>query len=169
MARHNGLDTPRIKGRTLRPNYDPETFGRLSESFARFLGIARLRLVQHRIGAAGGLRRDAEALDVHAVFRDPCRQQRGLGFVVHLEGPADVGVGDGRRRHQGREELADRAALVRRGAHQRHLRVVPVEDAAPKLRRHGFGRAQDPGLRDHRRVGAGNARGLRGRRGLLRA
>jgi len=41
MARHNGLDTPRIKGRSLRPNYDPETFGRLSESFARFLGTAR--------------------------------------------------------------------------------------------------------------------------------
>ena len=41
MARHNSLDTPRIKGRTLRPNYDPETFGRLSESFARFLGTAR--------------------------------------------------------------------------------------------------------------------------------
>jgi uncharacterized membrane protein len=41
MARHNGLDTPRGKGRTLRPNYDPETFGRLSESFARFLGTAR--------------------------------------------------------------------------------------------------------------------------------
>ena len=41
MARHNGLDTPRSKGRTLRPNVDPETFGRLSESFARFLGTAR--------------------------------------------------------------------------------------------------------------------------------
>ena len=41
MARHNGLDTPRIKGRTLRPDFDPETFGRLSESFARFLGTAR--------------------------------------------------------------------------------------------------------------------------------
>ncbi len=41
MARNNGLDTPRIKGRTLRPNYDPETFGRLSESFARVLGTAR--------------------------------------------------------------------------------------------------------------------------------
>ena len=41
MARHNGLDTPRSKSRTLRPNYDPETFGRLSESFARFLGTAR--------------------------------------------------------------------------------------------------------------------------------
>jgi len=41
MARLNGLDTPRIKGRSLRPNYDPETFGRLSESFARFLGTAR--------------------------------------------------------------------------------------------------------------------------------
>ena len=41
MARHNGLDTPRSKGRSLRPNYDPETFGRLSESFARFLGTAR--------------------------------------------------------------------------------------------------------------------------------
>ena len=41
MARHNGLDTPRSKGRTLRPNYDPEVFGRLSERFARFLGTAR--------------------------------------------------------------------------------------------------------------------------------
>jgi uncharacterized membrane protein len=41
MARHNGLDTPRSKGPSLRPNYDPETFGRLSESFARFLGTAR--------------------------------------------------------------------------------------------------------------------------------
>jgi uncharacterized membrane protein len=41
MARHNGLDTPRSKGRSLSPNYDPETFGRLSESFARFLGTAR--------------------------------------------------------------------------------------------------------------------------------
>jgi uncharacterized membrane protein len=41
MARHNGLDTPRSKSRTLRPNYDPETFGRLSERFARFLGTAR--------------------------------------------------------------------------------------------------------------------------------
>jgi len=40
MARNNGLDTPRSKSRTLRPNYDPETFGRLSESFARFLGTA---------------------------------------------------------------------------------------------------------------------------------
>lgn len=41
MARRNGLDTPRTKSRTLRPNYDPETFGRMSESFARFLGTAR--------------------------------------------------------------------------------------------------------------------------------
>jgi uncharacterized membrane protein len=41
VARNNGLDTPRSKSRTLRPNYDPETFGRLSESFARFLGTAR--------------------------------------------------------------------------------------------------------------------------------
>ncbi len=41
MARSNALDTPRSKSRSLRPNYDPETFGRLSESFARFLGTAR--------------------------------------------------------------------------------------------------------------------------------
>ena len=41
MARNNGLDTPRETRRTLRPNYDPETFGRLSERFARFLGTAR--------------------------------------------------------------------------------------------------------------------------------
>ena len=41
MARNYGLDTPREAGRSLRPNYDPEAFGRLSEKFARFLGTAR--------------------------------------------------------------------------------------------------------------------------------
>ena len=41
MARNNGLDTPRETRRTLRPNFDPEAFGRLSERFARFLGTAR--------------------------------------------------------------------------------------------------------------------------------
>ncbi len=41
MARNFGLDTPRDTRRTLRPNFDPETFGRLSERFARFLGTAR--------------------------------------------------------------------------------------------------------------------------------
>ena len=37
MARNYGLDTPRETRRSLRGNYDPETFGRLSERFARFL------------------------------------------------------------------------------------------------------------------------------------
>ncbi len=41
MARSFGLDTPRDTRRTLRPNFDSETFGRLSERFARFLGTAR--------------------------------------------------------------------------------------------------------------------------------
>jgi uncharacterized membrane protein len=41
MARNNGLDTPRETRRSLRVNYDPEAFGRLSERFARFLGTAR--------------------------------------------------------------------------------------------------------------------------------
>lgn len=41
MARSFGLDTPRETRRSLRPNYNPETFGRLSERFARFLGTAR--------------------------------------------------------------------------------------------------------------------------------
>ena len=41
MARSFGLDTPREKRRSLRPNFDSETFGRLSERFARFLGTAR--------------------------------------------------------------------------------------------------------------------------------
>ena len=39
--RSGGLDTPRESRRSLRPNYDPEVFGRLSEKFARFLGTAR--------------------------------------------------------------------------------------------------------------------------------
>ena len=41
MARAFGLDTPRETRRSLRPNIDSETFGRMSESFARFLGTAR--------------------------------------------------------------------------------------------------------------------------------
>ena len=40
MTRNNGLDTPRETRRSLRANYDPEAFGRLSEKFARFLGTA---------------------------------------------------------------------------------------------------------------------------------
>lgn len=41
MARNYGLDTPRDTRRSIRANYDPEAFGRLSERFARFLGTAR--------------------------------------------------------------------------------------------------------------------------------
>lgn len=41
MARNYRLDTPRETRRSLRGNYDPEIFGRLSERFARFLGTAR--------------------------------------------------------------------------------------------------------------------------------
>jgi len=41
MAGSKGLDTPRTARRSFRPSYDPETFGRLSERFARFLGTAR--------------------------------------------------------------------------------------------------------------------------------
>ena len=35
------LSVPRESRRTIRPYYDPETFGRLSEKFARFIGTAR--------------------------------------------------------------------------------------------------------------------------------
>ncbi|MBB2913516.1 putative membrane protein [Streptosporangium becharense] len=35
------LDQPRQPGPRLRPHYDPEAFGRLSERIARFLGTAR--------------------------------------------------------------------------------------------------------------------------------
>ena len=41
MARSYRLDTPREPRRSLRGNIDPETFGRLSERFARALGTAR--------------------------------------------------------------------------------------------------------------------------------
>ena len=41
ISRQSGLDTPRESRRTLRPNYDPEVIGKLSERFARFLGTAR--------------------------------------------------------------------------------------------------------------------------------
>lgn len=41
MAGKNQLDTPRETRRSLRPSYDPEILGALSEKFARFLGTAR--------------------------------------------------------------------------------------------------------------------------------
>ena len=41
MARSYRLDTPRETRRSLRGTIDPETFGRLSERFARALGTAR--------------------------------------------------------------------------------------------------------------------------------
>ena len=41
MARSYRLNTPRETRRSLRGNIDPETFGRLSERFARALGTAR--------------------------------------------------------------------------------------------------------------------------------
>jgi uncharacterized membrane protein len=41
ISRQSGLDTPRESRRSLRPNYDPEVIGKLSERFARFLGPAR--------------------------------------------------------------------------------------------------------------------------------
>lgn len=37
----NSLEFPRESRRTLKPSYDPETFGRWSERFARFLGTSR--------------------------------------------------------------------------------------------------------------------------------
>jgi uncharacterized membrane protein len=42
-----GLDQPKSDRRvTLRPTYDPETFGRLSERIARFFGTARYLAIQ---------------------------------------------------------------------------------------------------------------------------
>ena len=42
MKNVSRLSIPRESRRTIKPNYDPETFGRLSEKFARFIGTARL-------------------------------------------------------------------------------------------------------------------------------
>ena len=41
MARNSRLETPRESRRAIRRSYDPETFGRLSERFARFIGTAK--------------------------------------------------------------------------------------------------------------------------------
>ena len=49
MAREPGrarLDQPIAPRRSLRPNYDPETFGRVSERVARFFGTARYLGIQ---------------------------------------------------------------------------------------------------------------------------
>ena len=40
MARTSRLETPRESRRSLHPSYDPETFGRIAERFARFIGTA---------------------------------------------------------------------------------------------------------------------------------
>lgn len=41
MARISRLETPRESRRSLHPSYDPETFGRIAERFARFIGTAK--------------------------------------------------------------------------------------------------------------------------------
>lgn len=41
MARLSRLETPRESRRSLRPSVDPETFGRIAERFARFIGTAK--------------------------------------------------------------------------------------------------------------------------------
>ncbi|WP_336208112.1 DUF1003 domain-containing protein [Nonomuraea sp. LPB2021202275-12-8] len=61
------LDQPRDLRRSLRPHYDPEAFGRLSERIARFLGTARFLVymtvfvavwIIWNVLAPGGLRFD---------------------------------------------------------------------------------------------------------------
>lgn len=52
MARSNRLDTPREARRSLRPKYDPETFGRLSERFARFFRYCTFLGLHERLCAA---------------------------------------------------------------------------------------------------------------------
>ena len=49
MARRRAarLDQPRVVRRGLpRPHYDPEAFGRFSETIARFIGTARFLVIQ---------------------------------------------------------------------------------------------------------------------------
>lgn len=41
MSINSRLSIPRESRRSFKPNYDPETFGRISERFARFIGTAR--------------------------------------------------------------------------------------------------------------------------------
>ena len=41
MARSSRLEIPRESRRSLHPSYDPETFGRIAERFARFIGTAK--------------------------------------------------------------------------------------------------------------------------------
>lgn len=41
MKNASRLTTPRESRRSIRGNYDPETFGQISERFARFIGTAR--------------------------------------------------------------------------------------------------------------------------------
>ena len=41
MKERSRLSTPRESRRAIRPNYDPEALGRMSERFARFIGTAR--------------------------------------------------------------------------------------------------------------------------------
>ena len=48
MARpdRDRLDLPSLPARRLRPSYDPEAFGRMSETIARFLGTGRFLVIQ---------------------------------------------------------------------------------------------------------------------------
>jgi uncharacterized membrane protein len=52
MARVSRLEIPRESRRAIRPSYDPDTVGRISERFARFIGTAKF-LVYMTIFVAG--------------------------------------------------------------------------------------------------------------------
>ena len=103
------------------------------------------------------------------------REQRaiGLGVVERLARPVDrrdAAFGDqeahrpAHRVELGGDEVADRAALVGRGAHQRHGRVVAVEPAAAEALGHRVPGAEVHHVERAARADVGQRRGARTRR-----
>jgi uncharacterized membrane protein len=82
-ARDRRLDQPRVVRRGLpRPHYDPEAFGRFSESIARFFGTARFLVIQTILVAAWITYNAVSGIHYYQAHHDCTRLAGGVRIQV---------------------------------------------------------------------------------------
>ncbi len=91
MARPNRrLDQPRVVRRGLpRPHYDPEAFGRFSETIARFIGTARFLVIQTVIVIVWIAYNGWMGLAYHR-SNEECREQRRVNPAAECRDDREV-------------------------------------------------------------------------------
>jgi uncharacterized membrane protein len=90
VARARRLDQPREVRRGLpRPHYDPEAFGRFSETIARFIGTARFLVIQTVIVIVWIGYNGWVGLDIHRANLD-CRARKNANPAVVCDAHRDV-------------------------------------------------------------------------------